>query len=75
MKEIGNAIHWWLCENCRRDQEVFRQTRGLLEYFFHCADSLYSASQRAGLPEAKDAAGAMSTLISGRRNVVIVNRL
>ena len=31
MGGIGNAINWWLSENCRRDPEVFGHVRRLLQ--------------------------------------------
>lgn len=75
MGEIGNAINWWLSENCRRDPEVFGHVRGLLQHFFHCADSLYAVLQEAALPEVAGAAGVVSISVGGRYNTCVVNLL
>lgn len=43
MSDIKDAIHWWLCENCKKHIENFASLAALLRHFFSLSDSLYYA--------------------------------
>jgi len=73
VNNIRTAIHWWLCENCTKNEDVFAPIRSLLGYLFDCANSLYAVLTKEPLPTtASYSAGIKS---SGKYGVYIINQL
>ena len=48
--DVDTAIHWWLYENCTKNEKIAGQAQGVLSHFFRCVDSLYSVLRSQPLP-------------------------
>ncbi len=51
--EISNAIHWWLSENCGDKDEISRQIKPLLSFFYSYVNTLFTVLKTQPLPKAK----------------------
>lgn len=76
MSNIEGAIHWWLCENCKKNKEAFGEIRSLLTHFYYCANSLYSVRSFFPQPNSSNFIGKNKFGISsGNKGIYIINNL
>jgi hypothetical protein len=73
MADITTAVHWWLCENCTKNKDVFARIRSLLGHFFGCANSLHIILAESPLPHVEGYNAGIRS--SGKYSVYIINQL
>ena len=71
--ELKVAIHWWLVDNCTKNQEVFGKLRALLSHFFYCADSVCLTLKNQPFPAGSTSHGRV--ILDGKNSMYFADML